>query len=55
MSRLPGEILRKGCFFLVIDLCILEGYSLCKVCNKDISKAITASSIRFGQLIEDGE
>ena len=50
----------KITFFLSYHLCIF--FSLCswqilisKTSNKDILKNITASSLRFGQLKEDGE
>ena len=47
-------------FFPVIALCIFSSYCplqiwTSKTFNKDISKTITASSLRFGQLKEDGE
>ena len=63
MSRLPGETLRKNYFIFFSSYCSLHIYlSYCplqiwtwKLCNKDISKTITASILRFSQLIEDGE
>ena len=57
MSGLPGENYKKISFFLVIALCIFRVIALwtAKIYVKDVSKTITASSLRFGQLIEVGE
>ena len=52
--------IKKG-IFLVISLCKFEQRKFdlqllaLKICNQDISKTITASSFKLGQLIEDNE
>ena len=56
MQRLPGEIKKKSIvFFSSFPLFIFSSYRrlqiwTSKTCNKFISKSITASSLRFGQL-----
>ena len=44
--------IKKSYFFLVITLCKCLAL---KTCNQNISKTITASSFKLGQLIEDNE
>ena len=53
MSRLIGENLRKSYIIFSNDL-PLQIWTL-KICIHDISKIITARSIKVGQLIEDDE
>ena len=43
-----------NCPFYVFELLPLANLDI-ETCNKVISKTITASILRFGQLIEDGE
>ena len=53
MSRLSCENLKKVFFFfLVIALC---KFLALKTSNQDISKTITVSSFKLGQLLEDTE
>ena len=47
------KILEKV-FFFFLSYCALQILVL-KTCNQDISKTITASSFKLGQLIEDNE
>ena len=61
MSRLPGEIKNKVILFYS-NYCPLHFSSYyplqiltSKTCNKDIYKPITVSSLRLGQMKEDGE
>ena len=53
MSRLIGENLIKVILF-VSNYLPLQIWTL-KICNHDISKFITARSVKLGQLIEDDE
>ena len=60
MSRLPGENKKKYISFFTYHHCIffkLKPFANLdiKTSNKDISKTITASSLRLGQLKEDGK
>ena len=55
MSRSPGEKLKKkSYFFFLFIYCPLQILAL-KTCSQNISKTITASSIKLCQLIEDNE
>ena len=62
MSRLPGEKLKKS-YFIFLDYCPLHFNWLMPFANLQIEnlkqrfilKTITASSLIFGQLIEDGK
>ena len=61
MSRLFGENYKKK-VIIYFSYCSLQFSSNCplqiwtsKIFNKDISKTITDSSLRFGHLIEVGE
>ena len=53
MSRLIGENLKKYILFFSNNL-PLQIWTV-KICNHDISKTITATSFKLGQLIEDDE
>ena len=53
MSRSIGENLEKS-YFIFSNYLPLQIWTL-KICNHDISKTITASSFKLGQLIEDDE
>ena len=60
MSRLPSKNKKIYILFFSYHLCIVLVNAFCKfglskTSNKDILKTITASSLRFGQLKEDGE
>ena len=61
MSRLIGENFKKviQSFFSYCSLKFLSNSHLqiwtSKICNKDISKTITAGSLGFDHLIEVGE
>ena len=46
------KIKKKVIFFLVIALC---KFLALKTCNQDISKTVTTSSFKCGQLIEDNK
>ena len=46
MSRLPDENLKKYCPLQILAF---------KTCSQDISKTITASSLKLCQLIENNE
>ena len=54
MSRSIGENLKKKLFFFFSIYLPLQIWTL-KICNHDISKTITARSLKLGQLIEDDE
>ena len=61
MNGLPGENYQKISLFFssyssmhFSSNCPLQIWTS-NICIKDISKTITASSLRFGQLIEVGE
>ena len=54
MSRLPGENKKKKVILFCSSYCPLQIWTL-KTCNEDISKTIIASSLKFGQLIDDDE
>ena len=59
MSRKPGEIYKKEAFLVIAFYifpsdCPMQIWSF-RTYNKDIFKTITASSLIFGQLIEDCE
>ena len=53
MSRSIGENLKKS-YFIFSNYLPLQIRTL-KICNHDISKAITARSFKPSQLIEDDE
>ena len=53
MIRLPDENLKKS-YFIFLSFCPLQILAL-KTCSQDISKTITASSLKLFQLIEDNE
>ena len=55
ISRLIGENLKNNYrFFFSSNNLPLQIWTL-KICNHDILKSITATSIKLGQLIEDDE
>ena len=53
MSRSTGENLKKS-YLIFLNYLPLQIWTL-KICNHGISKTITASSFKLGQLIEDDE
>ena len=53
MSEFTGEAFEKS-YFIFSSNCPLQIWPL-KNGNKDISKTITASSLKLGQLIEDDD
>ena len=53
MCRSIGENLKKSILFF-FNYLPLQIWTL-KICNHDILKAITARSLKLGQLIEDDE
>ena len=53
MSRSIGENSKKS-YFIFLNYLPLQIWTL-KICNHGISKTITASSFKLGQLIEDDE
>ena len=61
MSGLPDENLKIYFFFFLVivfaffELMPIANLDIENTSYKDITKTITASSLRFGQLKEDGE
>ena len=53
MSRIPGDNLKKS-FYFFSNYLPLQIWTL-KICNHDISKTITAGSIKLSQLTADDE
>ena len=54
ISRSIGESLKKKLFLFFSNYLPLQIWTM-KICNNDISKTITASSFKLGQLIEEDE
>ena len=54
MRKLIGENFKESCFIFFSNYLPLQIWTL-KICIHDISKTITASSFKPGQLIEDDE
>ena len=52
MSRSIGENLKKSYSIFFFELFPFADMDF-KICNNDISKSITSSSFKLGQLIED--
>ena len=53
ICRSIGKNLKKS-YFIFLNYLPLQIWTL-KICNHDVSKIITASSFKLGQLIEDDE